>query len=94
MPQAPFFNAFKEPATWQKASGDVLIEIIPDFNLDLEQIYGEQMPTGYVGIFEVMKEVFEQVTTGEKILYEGKHFEVIYKEAFPKNKGYKLQVEA
>lgn len=94
MPQAPFFNAFAEPAIWKKSTGDVEIQIIANFNIDMESIFGEDYPTGYVGVFELTSDVFKQIKSGDKITFQGKLFEILRKEQFTSQNGCKVVVQA
>jgi len=70
------------------------ITVIADFNIEMETADGYQAATGYTGIFDVSKEVYDFAESGKTTFnYDGKRFLIIQKK--PVNSGvYQVVAEA
>lgn len=81
------FEAFREPggAVLHNAEGDHPIDVIADFDPDIEIFEGEKLKVGYVGIFDLTASVYNQVKTGDTFTLNGRTFQITEKK--PPNSG-------
>lgn len=90
-PMDPFFDTFGESAMWKSQTGDQAIEVIADFEVDIEMTYGIQFSKGYSGVFDLTESIYNAIQSGDVITLNGRRFEVMRK--LPAHSGvYKVAV--
>lgn len=90
-PTECLFATFGEPAVFHSPQGDVAIEVMANFEVDVQSTNDIDFATGYVGVFDVTAEIYEQMQSGSQFSFQGKRFEVLQKK--PPDSGV-YQVEA
>lgn len=90
-PTECLFATFGEPAVFHSPQGDVSIEVMANFEVEVQSTHGIEFATGYVGVFDVTAEIYAQMQVDSQFSYQGMLFEVLQKK--PSDSGV-YQVEA
>lgn len=93
LPSDPFFQAFGETAIFHAIAGDQEIQVIANFNIEVETNSGVEFATGYAGVFELVQAVYEVVKAGDSFTLNNRKFTIVRKNPIIDN-TYKVVAES